>query len=134
MFLNPHSWPCGPGPVPLIIGVSAGIGGVARWSLGPAPRAWFLALWAMSGVSTPAMSIGLHALIPVSRGTLRACGPGEGLEVLGSAGVEFLAGFWVLRWGLLELVQDGPDALQRVLQDNDGYDAAIAVAIAAVGA
>lgn len=86
----------------------------------------------MSGASTPAMSIGLYTWITVSRGTPRLCGPGEGLEVRRSAGVELVARLRGLRWGLLELVQDGPDASQGVLQDNDGYDAAIAVAIAAV--
>ena len=80
--------------------------------------------WAMTGASTPTRSIGLHARITVSRGTPRLCGTGEGLEVRGSAGgaagVELVARLRGLRWGLLQLVQDGPDALKRVLQDNDG--------------
>ena len=46
----------------------------------------------MSGASTPAMSIGLYTWITVSRGTPRLCGPGEGLEVRGSAGVELVRG------------------------------------------
>ena len=64
----------------------------------------------MSGASTPAMSIGLYTWITVSRGRPRLCGPGEGLEVRRSAGVELVARLRGLRWGLLELVQDGPDA------------------------
>ena len=42
----PFSWPCGPGSWSRVRRRSAGFGAIARWSLVPAPRAWFMALWA----------------------------------------------------------------------------------------